>query len=338
VTATVSRGRKPAALDAETAGRLRGFLRQMMLIRHFEERAGEAYSLGLIGGFCHLYIGQEAVAIGTIPALRDDDYVISAYREHGHALARGVPARAVMAELFGKATGSSHGKGGSMHIFDADRHFLGGHGIVGSHIALAAGHAFASKYRGQDSITLCFFGEAAANIGAFHETLNMAGLWKLPVVFVCENNFYGMGTALHRAAAIEDLHQRAASYGMPGEAVDGQDVVAVREAMDRAAARARADGTPTLLEIRTYRYVGHSMSDAVHGTYRTKEEVEEHKRRDPIRLLAELLRERGGLEESEVDEMEAAVKAEVQDAWDFAEQSPDPDPSALFTDVYAPEA
>jgi len=335
VTATVSRGRK---LDAETAGRLRGFLRQMMLIRHFEERVGEAYSLGLIGGFCHLYIGQEAVAIGTIPALRDDDYVISAYREHGHALARGVPPRSVMAELFGKATGSSHGKGGSMHIFDAGRHFLGGHGIVGSHIALAAGHAFASKYRGQDSITLCFFGEAAVNIGAFHETLNMAGLWKLPVVFVCENNFYGMGTALHRASAVENLHQRAASYGMPGEAVDGQDVVAVREAMDRAAARARADGTPTLLEIRTYRYVGHSMSDAVHGTYRTKEEVEEHKRRDPIRLLAELLKERGGLEETEVDEMEAAVKAEVQDAWDFAESSPDPDPSALFTDVYAPEA
>jgi pyruvate dehydrogenase E1 component alpha subunit len=243
-----------------------------------------------------------------------------------------------MAELFGKATGSSHGKGGSMHLFDAGRHFLGGHGIVGSHIALAAGHAFASKYRGEDSITLCFFGEAAANIGAFHETLNMAGLWKLPVVFVCENNFYGMGTALRRAAAIEELHRRAESYGMPGEAVDGQDVIAVREAMDRAATRARADGTPTLLEIRTYRYVGHSMSDAVHGTYRTKEEVEEQKRRDPIRLLAELLRERGGLEESEVDGMEAAVKAEVQDAWDFADSSPDPDPSALFTDVYAPEA
>jgi pyruvate dehydrogenase E1 component alpha subunit len=338
VTATASRGRKPGALDAETAGRLRGQLRQMMLIRHFEERAGEAYSLGLIGGFCHLYIGQEAVAVGTISALRDDDCVISAYREHGHALARGVPARAVMAELFGKATGSSGGKGGSMHIFDAGRRFLGGHGIVGSHIALAAGHAFAAKYRGEDGLTVCFFGEAAANIGAFHETLNMAGLWKLPVVFVCENNFYGMGTALHRAAAIEELHQRAASYAMPGEAVDGQDVVAVRDAMDRAAARARADGTPTLLEIRTYRYVGHSMSDAAHGTYRAKEEVEEHKRRDPIRLLAELLRERAGLVEAEVDEMEAAVKAEVQDAWDFAEQSPDPDPAALFTDVHAPEA
>jgi pyruvate dehydrogenase E1 component alpha subunit len=337
VTATASRGRKPVALDAETAGRLRGFLRQMMLIRHFEERAGEAYSLGLIGGFCHLYIGQEAVAVGTISALRDDDHVISAYREHGHALARGIPPRAVMAELFGKATGASRGKGGSMHIFDASRNFHGGHGIVGSHIALAAGHAFATKYRGEDALTTCFFGEAAASIGAFHETLNIAGLWKLPVVFVCENNFYGMGTALSRASAIEDLYRRADSYGMPGEAVDGQDVVAVREAMDRAAARARADGTPTLLEIRTYRYVGHSMSDAVHGTYRTKEEVEEKKARDPIGLLAALLRERGGLAEAEVDEMEAAVKAEVQDAWDFAESSPDPDPAELFTDVYAPE-
>ena len=337
MTATASRRNKPAALDRETAEMLRGQLRMMMLIRHFEERAGEAYSLGHIGGFCHLYIGQEAVAVGTISALRDDDYIISAYREHGQALARGLSSRAVMAELFGKATGSSRGKGGSMHIFDASRGFLGGHGIVGSHIALAAGHAFASKYRGTDQVTVCFFGEAAANIGAFHETLNMAGLWKLPVIFVCENNFYGMGTALHRAAAVEDLHSRAASYGMPGEAVDGQDVLAVRAAADAAVARARQDGSPSLLEIRTYRYVGHSMSDAVHGTYRTKEEVEEHRQRDPIRLLADLLRERAGLTEAEIDQLEDSVKAEVQDAWEFAEQSPDPEPGELFTDVYAPE-
>jgi pyruvate dehydrogenase E1 component alpha subunit len=337
MTATASRRSKPGALDRETAERLRGELRQMMLIRHFEERAGEAYSLGHIGGFCHLYIGQEAVAVGTIGALRDDDYIISAYREHGQALARGLSSRAVMAELFGKATGSSRGKGGSMHIFDASRGFLGGHGIVGSHIALAAGHAFASKYRGTDQVTLCFFGEAAANIGAFHETLNMAGLWKLPVIFVCENNFYGMGTALHRAAAVEELFTRAASYGMHGEPVDGQDVLAVRAAADAAVARARKDGSPSLLEIRTYRYVGHSMSDAVHGTYRTKEEVEEHRQRDPIRLLADILRERAGLTEAEIDQLEDSVKAEVQDAWEFAEQSPDPEPGELFTDVWAPE-
>ena len=320
---------------AETAALYREYLRQMLLIRHFEEKAGEAYSLGKIGGFCHLYIGQEAVAVGTIAALRPDDYLTSAYREHGQALARGMSSRAVMAELFGKATGCSGGKGGSMHLFDAKLGFLGGHGIVGSHIPIAAGAAFAIKYRGGDQVSICYFGEAAANIGAFHETLNMASLWDLPAIFICENNGYGMGTAVARASAVKNLSVRGDAYGMPAEAVDGQDVVAVREAMDRAVTRARKESKPTLLEIRTYRFVGHSMSDAAHGTYRTKDEVEEYRRRDPIKVLSDRMRAEGSLDDAAWAELEAAVKAEVEDAYTFAEESPDPDPAKLYTDVYA---
>ena len=312
------------------------YLRQMLLIRRFEEKAGEAYSMGKIGGFCHLYIGQEAVAVGSIAALRPDDYITSAYREHGQALARGMTSRAVMAELFGKATGCSHGKGGSMHLFDAKLGFLGGHGIVGSHIPIAAGAAFAIKYKGGDQVSLCFFGEAAANIGAFHETLNMASLWDLPAVFICENNGYGMGTAVARASAVQTLSIRGNAYDMPAEAVDGQDVFAVRDAVDRAVARARGESKPTLLEIRTYRYVGHSMSDAAHGTYRTKDEVEEYRRRDPVKLLADRMRGDGTLDDRGWDALEAEVKAEVEDAVAFADGSPDPDLSELYTDVYAP--
>jgi pyruvate dehydrogenase E1 component alpha subunit len=331
---------KPAKKTAspDAAALHHGYLRQMLLIRRFEEKAGEAYSMGKIGGFCHLYIGQEAVAVGSIAALRPDDYITSAYREHGQALARGMTSRAVMAELFGKATGCSHGKGGSMHLFDAKLGFLGGHGIVGSHIPIAAGAAFAIKYKGGDQVSLCFFGEAAANIGAFHETLNMASLWDLPAVFICENNGYGMGTAVARASAVQTLSVRGNAYDMPAEAVDGQDVFAVREAVDRAVARARGESKPTLLEIRTYRYVGHSMSDAAHGTYRTKDEVEEYRRRDPIKLLADRMREDGTLDDSGWDALEAEVKAEVEDAVAFADSSPDPDPSELYTDVYAPGA
>jgi pyruvate dehydrogenase E1 component alpha subunit len=309
----------------------------MLLIRRFEEKAGEAYSLGKIGGFCHLYIGQEAVAVGSIAALRPDDYLTSAYREHGQALARGITARAVMAELFGKATGCSGGKGGSMHLFDAKLGFLGGHGIVGSHIPLAAGAAFAAKYRGGDQVSVCYFGEAAANIGAFHEALNMASLWDLPVIFICENNGYGMGTAVSRASAVQSLSIRGNAYDLPAEAVDGQDVLAVREAMDRAVTRARKESKPTLLEIRTYRYVGHSMSDAAHGTYRTKDEVEEYRRRDPIKVLGDRMRTDGTLDDARWEALEAEVKAEVDDAYAFAEESPNPDPSALYADVYAPE-
>ena len=225
---------RPRAAAAPRAEDLRHYLRQMVLIRRFEEKAGEAYSLGKIGGFCHLYIGQEAVAVGTIAALRSDDYLISAYREHGQALARGMTARSVMAELFGKVTGCSRGKGGSMHLFDAKLGFMGGHGIVGGQIPLAAGMAFACKYRGTDQVVACYFGEAAVNIGSFHEALNMASLWGLPVVFIIENNGYGMGTAVARASASLDLSHRAYSYEMANEVVDGQDVLTVRTAMEAA--------------------------------------------------------------------------------------------------------
>jgi len=323
------------ALSEDVLALHRKYLRQMLLIRRFEEKAGEAYSLGKIGGFCHLYIGQEAVAVGSIAALREDDYLTSAYREHGQALVRGITSRAVMAELFGKATGCSHGKGGSMHLFDASLGFLGGHGIVGSHIPIAAGAAFAIKYRGGNQVSVCFFGEAAANIGAFHETLNMASLWDLPAIFICENNGYGMGTAVSRASAVSSLSSRGTAYDMPAETVDGQDVLAVRESMDRAVARARTESKPTLLEVRTYRYVGHSMSDAAHGTYRTKDEVEEYRRRDPIKVLADRMRGAGQLDDQGFEALDAEVKAEVEDAYAFADASPDPDPSQLYADVYA---
>lgn len=314
------------------------WLRTMLLIRHFEEKAGEAYSIGQIGGFCHLYTGQEAVAVGTISALRDDDYIVSAYREHGQALARGIPARSIMAELFGKATGCSKGKGGSMHLFDFSRGFMGGHGIVGGQIPLGAGFAWAAKYRKTDQVSLTYFGEAAANIGSFHEALNMAGLWKLPAIFAIENNGYGMGTAVKRAAAITDLYVRATSYGMPGVEVDGQDVVAVRQAMDTAVARARAGDGPTLLDIRCFRYVGHSMSDAASGTYRSKEELESSRMRDPIGLLEARMRDLELLDDASLAALDAEVIAEVADAVKFADESPEPDASELWTDVYAPEA
>ena len=316
----------------------RDWLRMMLLIRRFEERAGEAYAVGQIGGFCHLYIGQEAVAVGTISALRGDDWVISAYREHGQALARGMSSRSVMAELFGKATGCSGGKGGSMHLFDTSVGFLGGHGIVGGQIPMGAGFAWAAKYRGTDQVSLTFFGEAAANIGSFHEALNMAALWKLPAIFVIENNGYGMGTAMRRAASIADLATRAESYGMPGVTVDGQDVVTVREATDEAVARARAGEGPTLMDIQTYRYVGHSMSDAPHGTYRSKDEVEERRSRDPLAVLERRMRELNLIDDAGMEELEADVAAEVADAVQFAEESPEPDLDQLHADVYAPVA
>ena len=334
---TATEAARNGAVSDATADQYRLWLRQMVLIRRFEEKAGEAYSLGKIGGFCHLYIGQEALAVGTLAALREDDYVVSAYREHGQALARGIPSRAVMAELYGKATGCSKGKGGSMHLFDASLHFMGGHGIVGGQIPLGAGFAFAAKYRGTDQVSLTYFGEAAANIGAFHETLNMAALWRLPAVFVIENNGYGMGTSLRRASAIPDLVERAKSYNMPGVVVDGQDVDKVKAATDEAVERARTESIPTLMEIRTYRYVGHSMSDAAHGTYRTKDEVEEYRARDPIAVLAQRMRDAGLLDDEGMDAVEADVRAEVEDAVKFAEESPDPAPEELWTDVYAPD-
>lgn len=333
-TATKS-GRK--TIDSATADQYRHWLRQMLLVRRFEEKAGEAYSLGKVGGFCHLYIGQEAVAVGTIASLRPDDYITASYREHGQALVRGISARAVMAELFGKAAGTSGGKGGSMHLFDASLGFLGGHAIVGGHIPLTTGMAFAAKYRDTDQVAICYFGEAAVNNGAFHEALNMAALWKLPAIYICENNRYGMGTALERASAIYDISERACSYDMANEVVDGQDVLAVHAAMNRAVERARGEKLPTLLEIRTYRFMGHSMSDPIHGHYRTKEEVEEQRKRDPISVWSQKLIAEGVMSDDEIKAMDQQVVEEVEDAYKFADEAPDPEPDALFRDVYAPE-
>jgi pyruvate dehydrogenase E1 component alpha subunit len=309
-------------------------LRSMLLQRRFEERCAEAYALGKIGGFCHLYIGQEAVSTGTLSVIRPDDYVITTYRDHGQALARGLSPRSIMAELFGRVTGCARGKGGSMHLFDRGTNFLGGHAIVGSHIPIATGVGFAIKYRGGDQVCICFMGEAAVNIGGFHEALNMAALWKLPVVFVIENNRYGMGTALERASAIHDIYERGAAYNMPRAVVDGQDVFAVRAAVSEAVDRARKEQVPTLLEARTYRFMGHSMSDAVSGTYRTKEELDEHLKRDPIAVLRVQMQENGEISDEEIAALDEEIKAIVQDAWDFADQSPEPPAEALWEDVF----
>jgi pyruvate dehydrogenase E1 component alpha subunit len=319
---------------AEDESKLRmDLLKSMLLQRRFEERCAEAYALGKIGGFCHLYIGQEAISAGTMSLLRADDYVVTSYRDHGQALARGVSPRAVMAELFGRQDGCSKGKGGSMHIFDKSLNFLGGHGIVGGHVPLAAGVGWAIKYRGGDQVCVCFFGEAAVNIGAFHEALNIASLWKLPVVFMIENNRYGMGTEISRATANEDVKARAAAYRMPGESVDAQDVFAVREAVGRAINLARTEKQPTLLEMRTYRFMGHSMSDAASGTYRTREELDENMKRDPILLLREKMHAEDDLPDGELAKIDEEAKAIAQDAWDFADKSPEPPVSSLYEDV-----
>jgi pyruvate dehydrogenase E1 component alpha subunit len=317
-------------VDRETLLRM---LYQMILIRRFEEKAAEAYTLGKIGGFCHLYIGQEAAAVGALSALGPDDYVLTSYRDHGHALVMGTSADEVMAELFGRAGGCSAGKGGSMHLFDADKHFLGGHGIVGGQIPLATGVAFATKYRGTDQATLVFFGEAAVNQGAFHESLNMAQLWKLPCVYICENNQYGMGTSLKRAMSISDVSQKAYGYGMASEFVDGMDVLAVRAATERAVELARKESLPSLIEIRTYRFMGHSMSDP--GHYRTRAEIERHQERDPIKVFGDSLREKGVLDDDGLKAIEARVREEVERSVKFADASPEPAPEELFTDIYA---
>jgi pyruvate dehydrogenase E1 component alpha subunit len=322
------------AASTTNAALHREMLRSMLLQRRFEERTAEAYALGKIGGFCHLYIGQEAVSTGVLSVLRSDDYVITTYRDHGQALARGIAPRAVMAELFGRVDGVVKGKGGSMHLFDRNVNFLGGHGIVGAHVPLATGIGFAIKYRGTDQVCVCFMGESVVNTGAFHEALNMAGLWKLPVLYVIENNRYGMGTALERASAIHDIFERGASYNMPREQCDGQDVFAVREAAQEAIARARREQLPTLLEVRTYRFMGHSMSDAVSGTYRSKAELDEQMKRDPIMLLRLHMQEAGELTDTDLQAMDAELKAVVQDAWDFADKSPEPPLESLYEDVY----
>jgi len=308
---------------------------QMLLIRRFEEKCAESYSLGKIGGFCHLYIGQEAVGVGAISALRPDDYVLTSYREHGQAIAKGISPDAVMAELYGKATGCSHGKGGSMHLFDANLNFLGGHAIVGGQIPLATGVAFASKYKETDQVTVCFFGEAAVNQGAFHESLNMAQLWKLPCIYICENNKYGMGTSLERAMSLQNISEKACAYELESEYVDGMDVLAMRHATQRAVKRAREQSAPTLIEARTYRFMGHSMSDP--GKYRTRAEIEKYQERDPIKLFTATLIENDILTDKGIEELEAEIKEEVEQAARFAEDSPEPEPEELYTNVYAGE-
>ncbi|MGA3165286.1 MAG: pyruvate dehydrogenase (acetyl-transferring) E1 component subunit alpha [Terriglobia bacterium] len=314
---------------------LKTMLEQMLLVRRFEEKSAELYTLGKIGGFCHLYIGQEAVAVGALSTIQADDYIFTSYREHGHALVRGLDPGEVMAELCGKQSGVSKGKGGSMHLFDKRHGFLGGHAIVGGQIPLAAGTAFASKYLQQPRVTLCFFGEAAVNIGSFHESLNLAALWKLPVVFICENNRFGMGTPVERASSLYDLSQKACAYNMARTWVDGMDVLAVRETLKEAVARARQNNAPTLIEARTYRFMGHSMSDPAHGHYRTKSEVEEQRRHDPIKQYTAALEAIGLVNQEYLDELEQKVRDTIEEAVAFAERSPEPDLKELSTDVYA---
>jgi len=315
---------------------LKDLLEKMLLIRRFEEKAAEMYTLGKIGGFCHLYIGQEAVSVGAISALEPQDAILCSYRDHGHALARGMDPGPIMAELFGKRTGCSKGKGGSMHLFDTRVGFLGGHGIVGGQIPLAAGVAFAAKYLNQSRVTLCFFGEAAVNIGSFHEALNLAQLWKLPVVFICENNEFGMGTPILKTSAIRDLSEKAGSYDMERAAVDGMDVLAVYDVLSEAIERARQEDIPTLIEARTYRFMGHSMSDPAHGTYRTREELAEHRRHDPIKRLSSTLESLGIIHQEYIDDLDHKLREIVDQAVAFADESPDPAPEDLTRDIYLP--
>ena len=318
-------------IDAEMARRL---LRDMVLIRRFEEKAAEAYALGKIGGFLHLSIGEEAVAAGVTSVLRPDDYAISTYREHGHCLVKGSDPRRVMAELFGRVDGLSKGKGGSMHLFDKSTNFLGGHAIVGAHLPLAAGVGFKIKYEGGDQVIVCYFGDGAVPEGEFHEALNLSALWKLPVIWVCENNRYAMGTSLERALAQPEIWKFGPTYNIPSEAVDGMDVLAMRDATLRAVTRARTEKTPALLEARTYRFRGHSMRDPAGAVYRTKEEVEREKQRDPILLFRDRAMKAGLLNEEEVKHIEKDVNDLVDEAVAFADASPEPPLEELFTDIF----
>jgi pyruvate dehydrogenase E1 component alpha subunit len=304
----------------------------MLLMRKFEEKAGQLYGMQKIKGFCHLYIGQEAVVAGAMSVLKPEDNMITAYRDHAHAIAKGVPSRAVMAELFGKVTGCSKGKGGSMHMFDAEKRFFGGHGIVGGQIPLGAGIAFSEKYNGTKNVTVCYMGDGAVRQGAFHETLNMAMTWLLPVIFVIENNNYAMGTSVERTSNMRELYKLGLAYQMPSEPVDGMSVEAVHYAMEKAVNHARDGKGPTLLEINTYRYKGHSMSDP--AKYRTKEEVESYKAKDPIEIVLKTIRDNNYLTVKEIEEINNRVFEIVDDSVRFSEESPYPDPSELYTDVY----
>ncbi|RXK62323.1 pyruvate dehydrogenase (acetyl-transferring) E1 component subunit alpha [Lacibacter luteus] len=304
----------------------------MLLLRRFEEKTGQLYGMQKIRGFCHLYIGQEAIAAGCMTATKPEDKMITAYRDHALAIAKGVSAKSCMAEMFGKATGCSKGKGGSMHFFGADVGFFGGHGIVGAQIGTGAGLAFADKYNGNDNVTLAFFGDGAARQGMLHETFNLAMLWKLPVIFICENNNYAMGTSVTRTSNVVDIYKLADAYEMPADSIDGMDPEAVHEAVARAVKRGRAGEGPTLLEIKTYRYKGHSMSDP--QKYRSKDEVEEYKQRDPIETSKQKLLEVFGVSEAEIEAINERVRVEVEECVKFAEESPWPTEDELLKDVY----
>jgi pyruvate dehydrogenase E1 component alpha subunit len=312
---------------------LLAFLRQMLRIRRLEERSAQAYGQGKIGGFCHLYIGQEAVAVGALAAARADDYVFTTYRDHGMALARGIAPEAIFAELLGRVDGCSKGRGGSMHMYDKSVNFLGGHGIVGAHIPLATGTAFAAKYRGEDRVTLCFFGEGAVNNGAFHEALNLASLWELPVVYLCENNRYGMGTAIERVSKVNDLDTKAKGYAMDHGLINGMDVREVHSTVKTAIEQARK-GKPSFYEVRTYRFRGHSMSDPIHSHYRTKEEVENYREQDPISLIQAHLTDTGEATSEELTDMDKEISKEIKAALEVALRSPEPDPSTVYDYVY----
>ncbi len=327
--------RKGRSDDAPDSATLLRYYRDMLLIRRFEEKAGQLYGMGLIGGFCHLYIGQEAVVVGIQAALQQGDAVITSYRDHGHMLACGMDPKGVMAELTGRAGGYSKGKGGSMHMFSREKNFFGGHGIVAAQVPIGTGIAFANRYSENGKICATYFGDGAINQGQVYESFNMAALWKLPVLYVIENNKYGMGTSVERASAGTDLHQRGQAYGIPGAQVDGMDVMTVRAAADKAVAAVRGGKGPYILEMMTYRYRGHSMSDP--AKYRSKEEVakmrQEH---DPIDHLRRLLLDDGHADEAALKNIDREIKDVTSAATDFAQTSPEPDPSELYTDVLAP--
>lgn len=308
------------------------YYKQMLLIRRFEERAGQLYGMGLIGGFCHLYIGQEAVVVGLQAAITREDCVITGYRDHGHMLACGMDPKGVMAELTGRSGGYSSGKGGSMHMFSRERNFYGGHGIVGAWVPLGTGLAFSEKYKGTNNVVLTYFGDGAANQGQVYESFNMAELWNLPVIFVVENNHYAMGTSVQRSSALTELHRRGESFTIPGEQVDGMDVLAVKEAGDRAVKHCRSGKGPILLEMKTYRYRGHSMSDP--AKYRTREEVQKvREEQDPINHVRDVLLKAKIADEDALREIDREVREIVSEAAEFAQESPEPDPSELYTDV-----
>src|SRR6188472_1759841 len=310
----------------------REWLQTMMLIRRFEERAGEMYAKAKIGGFLHLAIGEEATIVGSVRAMRDEDYLISTYRSHGHALVRGTPPNAVMAELFGRVDGCSKGRGGSMHMFDHERRFMGGYGIVGGNLPIASGLAMASDYLGTEDATLCVFGDGAANQGTFGESLNLAALWKLPVVFMVTNNQFGMGTSLERHSAVTDLHKRGEGFGVPGMQCDGMDVLDTMHVTQEALRIAREERRPILVEAITYRFRGHSMADP--EEYRTKEQVEEWRKRDPIIAFSQRLIDAGLIDEGDADQIDKEALGTVDEAVAFADRSPFPPPESLYDDIY----